>query len=108
MIRYELLLTDGAERDLEEICDYIAEFDTPASADRVLDRLLHVIAGSAVFPDRGAFPRELSSLGIHAYRQVFFKPHRVIYRVSAQQVFIYLIVDGRRDMQSLLMRRLLA
>jgi toxin ParE1/3/4 len=41
------------------------------------------------------------------YRQTFFKPYRVIYRVEGQRVYAYLIADGRRDMQSLLARRLL-
>jgi hypothetical protein len=35
------------------------------------------------------------------------KPYRLIYRVVGQQVVIYLIADGRRDMQPLLARRLL-
>jgi toxin ParE1/3/4 len=38
---------------------------------------------------------------------VFFKPYRLIYRVVDARVIVYLIVDGRRDMQSLLARRLL-
>ena len=58
-------------------------------------------------PLRGAIPKELRSLGIHEYRQVFFKPYRVVYRVLNDRVVIYLITDGRRNMQSLLARRLL-
>lgn len=54
-----------------------------------------------------AIPRELSALGIREYRQLFFKPYRVIYRVLDGRVIIYLIADGRRDMESLLARRLL-
>jgi toxin ParE1/3/4 len=46
-------------------------------------------------------------LGIREYRQSFFKLYRVIYRVIGEQVIIYLIADSRRDMQSLLSRRLL-
>jgi toxin ParE1/3/4 len=38
---------------------------------------------------------------------VYFKPYRVIYRVMNAKVFVYLIVDGRRDMQTLLTQRLL-
>ena len=38
-------------------------------------------------------------------RQTAFKPYRVIYRVVGSQVVIYLIIDGRRDMQSALARR---
>lgn len=106
-MRYEVLLTAGAERDLEEIHGYIAEFDSPDKADYVLDRLLKVADSLAAFPKRGSHPQELQALGIREYRQTFFKPYRVIYRVIGKQVFIYLIADGRRDMQSLLSRRLL-
>ena len=106
-MRYEVLLTAGAERDLEEIHTYIAEYDSKRKADYVLDRLLKVADSLSIFPKRGSCPRELESLGIVEYHQAFFKPYRVIYRVIGMQVFIYLIVDGRRDMQSLLLRRLL-
>ena len=47
------------------------------------------------------------ALGIKEYRQTFFKPYRVIYRIERRRVYVYLIIDGRRDMQSLLARRLL-
>lgn len=105
--RYEVLLTLGAEQDLESIHDYIAKVDCVANADRVLDRLMEVVAGLAQFPERGSYPKELAALGIKEYRQTAFKPYRVVYRVVDHQVVIYLIVDGRRDMQSLLARRLL-
>ena len=104
---YSVVLTEGAEQDLESIYDYIAEFDSVRSADYVLDRLLDVVGRLARFPERGNYPRELSSLGIRAFRQTAFKPYRVIYRVQQSRVVIYLIADGRRDMQSLLARRLL-
>lgn len=102
-----MVLTQGAQYDLEEIHDYIAEFDSPANADRVLDRLLDAAEKLAEFPERGSWPKELLALGIREYRQTFFKPYRVIYRVIDAKVVVYLIVDGRREMQSLLARRLL-
>lgn len=105
-MQYNVLLTRGAERDLEEIYDYIAEFDSKASADYVLDRLIDVSETLAAFPERGAHPKELLALGIREYRQTFFKPYRMIYRIMRKQVIIYLIADGRRDMQTLLTRRL--
>lgn len=107
-MRYKVLLTAGAENDLEELHDYIAEHDTPGRADYVLDRLMEVADSLATFPERGSHPQELLALGIREYRQTFFKPYRVIYRVLGKQVIVYLIVDGRRDMQALLARRLLA
>ena len=68
---------------------------------------MNVVEGLARFPERGSFPKELVALGIKEYRQTVFKPSRVIYRVMGSQVVIYLIVDGRRDMQPVLARRLL-
>jgi toxin ParE1/3/4 len=105
--RYEVLLTRGAEQDLESIHDYIAEFDCLANANYVLDQLVATVESLARFPQRGNYPKELVALGIKEYRQTAFKPYRVIYRIAGKQVVIYLIVDGRRDMQSLLARRLL-
>ncbi len=106
-MRYQVLLTEDAQRDLEQLHEYIADFDAPANADHVLNRVLEVAQSLAAFPGRGAYPRELLALGIREYRQIFFKPYRVIHRVIGKRVYIYLIADGRRDMQSLLSRRLL-
>ena len=105
--KYEVVLTEGAEQDLEAIHDYISEFDCIANANHVLDAVMDVVQSLSKFPERGSYPKELVSLGIKEYRQIFFKPYRVIYRVTGTQVIIYVIADGRRDMQSVLARRLL-
>ena len=105
--KFEVLLTEGAEQDLESIHEYISEFDCVANANYVLDELMAVLESLSKFPERGSYPKELVGLGIKEYRQTFFKPYRVIYRVTTSQVIIYLIADGRRDMQSVLARRLL-
>jgi toxin ParE1/3/4 len=68
---------------------------------------MEVVESLSQFPERGSYPKELAALGIKEYRQTFFKPYRMIYRVIGNQVMIYLIIDGRRDMQSVLERRLL-
>jgi toxin ParE1/3/4 len=107
--RYEifLFLTQGTEQDLESIYDYVAEFDSIPNANHVLDQLLEVTESLASFPERGSHRKELQALGIRDYHQTFFKPFRVIYRVVVQRIYIYPVADGRRDMQSLLARRLL-
>ena len=105
-MRFDVLLTEHAERDLEELYDYIAEHDSPGNAVRVLDRIEKALQSLSTFPERGSHPKELLVLGIREYRQIFFKPYRMIYRVMQQRVYVYLIVDGRRDMQTLLARRM--
>ncbi len=106
-MRFEVLLTEGAERDLEAIHDYIAAYDSAAKADQVLDRIEAVFESLSAYPERGTYPKELVVLGIREYRETYFKPYRVIYGVVDRRVHVYLIADGRRDMLTLLQRRLL-
>jgi toxin ParE1/3/4 len=105
---YEVSLTKDAERDLGDIYFYIAEHDSQASADHALERLVQATDALRTSPNRGSYVSEFRSLGITEYGQVFFKPCRLFYRVHAQQVIVYVVADGRRDMGSLLARRLLA
>jgi toxin ParE1/3/4 len=106
-MEFQVVVTEDAERDLEDIVTYIARRDSPRSAEYVLGRILDIADSLAAEPTRGSPPKELRALGDKEYRQVFFKPYRLIYRVAENQVIIYLIADGRRDMQTLLARRLL-
>lgn len=107
MTRFEVLLTADAAADLEEIYEYISMHDAPTKADYVLDQIEKVMQTLATFPGRGACPKELLAMGIREYRQTYFKPYRVLYRIIGKRVYVYLVVDGRRDMQALLQRRLL-
>ena len=100
-------LTDDAVRDLEEICDYIEQHDAPGKADHVLEQIEQAFGSLAKNPRRGNYPKELLDIGIREYREIFFKPYRIIYRVMGQNVYVLVIADGRRDMQTLLQRRLL-
>lgn len=104
---YTFLLTDDAVRDLEDIDDYISEHDSSERTDCVLSMIEEQLLNLADLPDRGVYPKELSLLGIREYREVFFKPYRIIYRVIGNSVYVYVIADGRRDMRALLSRRML-
>lgn len=105
---FRVSITEHAEHDLEDIAGYIAEHDSPAKAMYVLDKLEQIIADLSELPNRGAHPPELLELGIRSFRQIFFKPYRVIYGVAGDLVHVYLVADGRRDMKTLLERRLLS
>ena len=107
-MRYQVRLTDDAAADLDELYAYIARHDSPQNADMVLNRIEAVLESLARQPKRGTFPPELLELGIREYREVFFKPYRVIYRIVGRTAYVFLIADGRRDMQTLLKRRLLS
>ncbi len=104
---YRVFLTDDAARDLEDLYDYIESHDAAEKADYVLDKIEEVFTGLFENRERGAFPKELLAVGLREYREIYFKPYRIIYRVIADNVYVMVIADGRRDMQTLLQRRLL-
>ena len=104
---FAVLLTNDAARDLEALYDYIALRDAPQKADYILEQIEKAFSRLSEFPEQGAYPKELAALGIREYREIFFKPYRIVYRIMNKDVYVLLIVDGRRDMQTLLQRRLL-
>ena len=104
---FEVQLTDDAVRDLEEVCDYIRRYRSSAAAEHVLERIEQALGSLSEYPRRGGFPKELLDVGIREYREIFFNPYRIVYRVTDRTVDVYLVADGRRDMQTLLQRRLL-
>jgi toxin ParE1/3/4 len=106
-MNFSVKFTPGARKDLRSIHDYIARNDSPERADAVARKIVAAAMSLAALPTRGAHPPELLALGRRDYRQVFFKPYRILYKMNGKTVYIAVIADGRRDMQSLLARRLL-
>jgi len=104
---FAVFLTNDAAGDLDELYDYIALHDAPQKADHVLKEVERAFSRRSEFPERGVRPKELMALGIREYREVLFKPYRIIYRVMDKNVYVLLIADGHRDMQTLLQRRLI-
>lgn len=104
---FAVLLTDDAARDVEENYSYIAQRSGRDDAEYVLTQIERVVSTLSSSPERGVYPKELLALGIREYRELFFKPYRIIYTIIAQHVYVLLVADGRRDMQTHLFRRLL-
>ncbi len=107
MKRYRVRVIEDAEQDLIDIYTYVAASDSGEKAEHLLDRLQTLCLSLDKLATRGHIPPELERIGVTTYRQVHFKPYRVIYQISGQDVYIHCVLDGRRDMQSLLERRLL-
>jgi toxin ParE1/3/4 len=104
---FAVRFTLEARKDLRGIHEYIARNDSMESADHVARGIIRAAMKLQEMPERGAHPQELLQLGNKSYRQVFFKPYRILYRVRGNTVYVGLIADGRRDLAPLLRRRLL-
>lgn len=98
--------TETARRDLDSIVDYIAE-DSIENALAVLDRLRERVDLLTVAAERGRTVSELKDLDVHQYREVIERPWRIVYRIEGDAVLVLAVLDGRRDLRSLLLERLL-
>ena len=107
MKRYRVRLTPEVEAGLLDLFDYITRKDSVDNAYYVLDELESLILSLDQQPKRGNYPPELHVHGVKNSREVFFKLYRLIYEVIGNEVVVLGCFDGRRDMQSLLERRLM-
>jgi len=105
--KYQVIITSEAEKDILDIYDYIAKKDTLQNAEYVLDNLESLILSLEESPERGHYPPELSIQGIKEFKEIIFKPYRAIYEIIGSKVIVHLCVNGRRDMKTLLERRLI-
>lgn len=105
MITREVRLSEEAERDVESIYDYIATHDSIAAAEYVWAALEKTWTSLETVSERGNFPKEIAEDGEGIYRELHWKPYRIIYRVDPNVVTVYAIVDGRRDVRAFLRER---
>lgn len=105
--RYLIDITAGAAGDLDAIHAYAANQRSLDDADALLDELYERVEKLEYFALRGGMVPEATEIGNRELLQVLHWPYRLIYRVTDDDVAIIAIVDGRRDVQSFLKKRLL-
>ena len=104
--RYRVQWAEVAVRDLEELVGYIAA-DSEINAHRVLARLETRAAARESSPGRGRIVPELSHFGMRTWREFVVRPYRIVYRIEGDTVTVLAICDGRRDLEDVLLERLL-
>jgi toxin ParE1/3/4 len=99
-------LAAEAEEDLRGIVHYIRTRDSLESAEYVLEGIERAMTSLEALPDRGHVPPELARVAVRGFREIHFKPYRVVYEVRDREIIIHAVLDGRRDLMTLLERRL--
>ena len=103
---YVVNITQSAEDDLNEIIMYIAR-NNPQTATRIMEKLKAKINTLDHLPNRGGYVPELLARNIKEYRQITETPWKIIYKVDEKIVNVLAVIDSRRNLQDLLVRKLL-
>ncbi|OEU64254.1 MAG: plasmid stabilization protein [Desulfobacterales bacterium S5133MH16] len=103
---YNIIWADIAEKDLKNIIEYIAD-DSPLNAQKVFKKIKEKASSLYSFPDRGRLVPELKEQGILQYHELIHSPWRIIYRISGNTVYVLSVLDARRNIEDILLKRLL-
>ncbi len=103
--KYDVVWSNIAEIDLKNIVDYIAD-DSPPNALKIFKRLKQKASSLYTFPERGRIVPELRDQGILQYREFLISLWRILYRISEKSVLVLSVLDSRRNIEDILLKRL--
>jgi toxin ParE1/3/4 len=106
MNKYKVQIPSSVIYDIQEIVDYIADEDATIAL-KILDRLESKMNSLKEYPERGRVVPELLNQNIMEYHEIIETPWRIIYKIVDQNVFILTVIDGRRNVQDVLLKKLM-
>ncbi|MFO7525740.1 MAG: type II toxin-antitoxin system RelE/ParE family toxin [Ignavibacteriaceae bacterium] len=106
-MKYTVIIDPGAKTDLKELYLFVAINDGVQAANKLLDALEETCYKLEEYPERGHIPPELIPTGIKNYLKLHYKSYRIIYEIDKKEVYVHLVIDGRRNVQDILSQRLL-
>ncbi|MDH5716472.1 MAG: type II toxin-antitoxin system RelE/ParE family toxin [Spirochaetia bacterium] len=104
--KFNVLWSKIAERDLISIIEYILK-DNKSNAKKIYDSIKKASLELNSFPERGRIVPELEYFFIINYREIIIKSWRIIYRTEGNNVYILAVLDSRRNIEDILLKRLL-
>jgi len=106
MKEFSVLWSDTAQRDLLNIIDYIS-IDSKQNAKNIFKKIKENASHLTTMPEKGRIVPELDFFNIRIYREIIESPWRIIYRIEEPKVHILAVIDGRRNVEDILLQRFL-
>jgi len=104
--KYDILWAESAENDLLGIIEYIAR-NNPSQAQKIFNKIKRATSSLFHSPNRGRIIPELQEQGVMQYRELIISPWRVMYRISGKTVLVLSVLDSRRNVEDILLGRLI-
>ncbi|MDF3836949.1 type II toxin-antitoxin system RelE/ParE family toxin [Cupriavidus basilensis] len=101
----KVVLLDSARQDLIDLRAYLVRYKPRGTWEAVKKQIQETVAHIAEFPASGSRPEELEGFP-DSFRQRLTHQQRIIYRATADIVYIYIICGQLQDFEALLSRRL--
>ncbi|MFH1984322.1 MAG: type II toxin-antitoxin system RelE/ParE family toxin [Pseudomonadota bacterium] len=106
ILKYQVAWAKVAENDLKEIIAFIS-LESPDNALKILRKIKNETASLYTLPERGRVVPELQDQGISQYRELVIPPWRLIYRITEHKIYVLSLIDSRRNVEDILLKRLI-
>lgn len=106
-MKVNVVLLESAESDLRDLRSYVIKNFGKDSWQASYSKIKESAGVIRSYPEDGSIPDELANLNLIQYRQVISGMNRIIYEVRGDVAYVHVICDTRKDLRSLLMKRIL-
>ena len=103
--RFKVVVPPSVKKDLREIVEYYYEVNQSYSG-KIFSKIVERISELEGFPEKERVVPELRDHNISAYKELIEDPYRIIYKVLADEVLLVSIIDGRRNVEEILIKKL--
>ncbi len=93
-----------AQQDFKKIIEYISA-DNGTQARTIYFTIKQKANNLEEMPLQGRIVPELKYHGILTYRELISTPWRVIYKIEGNKVWVLAVIDGRRNVEDILLDR---
>ncbi|MSP52740.1 MAG: type II toxin-antitoxin system RelE/ParE family toxin [Gammaproteobacteria bacterium] len=104
---YQIIFPKEAKLDLKELKNYIVTNFSIEIWRRTYSKVKNAVNNLMTNPEAGGTLSELNVISSSQYRQIISGMNRIIYDIRKNIIYIHIVADSRRDMTSLVTKRLL-
>ena len=102
-----VVITKNAKLELIEIVDYISTRSSSNTGRKIYSEIKEKIKVLRSFPESGRIIPELEDVNILDYKEIIASPWRIIYEIKRGKLYILTIIDGRRNIEDILLKKFL-
>jgi len=104
--KYRIKWAAPAREDINEIIDYISQTNINYAV-KILNKIEDHVKKLDLFPERYRIVPELERYGYLFYREIIVDYWRIIYKIENNFVYIMLVIDSRRNLEDLILKKIL-
>ncbi len=103
--KFKVIVPPSVKKDLRDIVEYFYEVNR-AYSQKLFGKLVERISELEDFPEKGRVVPELRDHNIETYKELIEDPYRIIYRIMKGEVLLLSVIDGRRNVEEVLIKKL--